>query len=261
MGHYNAFYFSYVPDIVKNESVNFAVMLLGDNGFADVRFTRNWARLRCLDPDADIEFLAALESDIRAKLNRSPEDHAAILKQMQQASNVVQMSGPKPCVTASPDDEMRRLAELYIEGPQPRRKVSARQQVKRKMRDAFTEAGIWDLMVQRIPVASYASTDDPLEIDCGYKFDGTLRLFHALVLDSQARESKALAFSYSRVSAGIGRHYQATAELTAVVRENFNPADRGVSSAFDVFREQKILVATTADLPELAARARRELNP
>src|SRR5205823_10479499 len=84
---YNAILLRYVPDAVKNEAVNFGVMLIGQDGFADVRFTRDWARVRCLDPNADIELLSAFEADIRAKLNRSPEDHAAIVKQMQQASN------------------------------------------------------------------------------------------------------------------------------------------------------------------------------
>jgi hypothetical protein len=31
--------------------------------FADVRFTRDWRRVRCLDPQADIEMLQALEND------------------------------------------------------------------------------------------------------------------------------------------------------------------------------------------------------
>src|SRR5438093_13726765 len=76
MQPYNAILLRYVPDAVKNEAVNFGVMLIGQDGFADVRFTRDWARVRCLDPNADIELLSAFEADIRAKLNRSPEDHA-----------------------------------------------------------------------------------------------------------------------------------------------------------------------------------------
>lgn len=260
MGHYNAFYFSYVPNVVKNEAVNFGVMLLGEDGFADVRFTNTWARVHCLDPDADIEMLSALEADIRARLNRSTEDHAAILKQMQQASNAVRISDPKPCITDSPDDELRRLEQLYVDGPRPRRELAGRQLVKKKMRKAFTEAGVWEAMMKPIPVAPYTSVGDPLKIDCGYKANGLLRLFHAHVLDSQVRESKALAFSYSKFAVGIGREHGATSELTAVVRENFNLADGVACSAFDILHEQNILVATTADLPELAARARIELK-
>ena len=186
MQPYNAILLRYVPDAVKNEAVNFGVMLIGQDGFADVRFTRDWARVRCLDPNADIELLSAFEADIRAKLNRSPEDHAAIVKQMQQASNAVQISDPTPCLTASPDDELRRLAELYLERPtRPRtRELAGRQFVKMQMRDAFEDARVWELMMKRIAVAPYTFADDPMKIDCGYKPNGTLRLFHAIALDT-----------------------------------------------------------------------------
>src|SRR5205814_615371 len=101
---------------------------------------------------------------------------------------------------------------------------------------------------------------DPHKIDCGYKPDGTLRLFHAITLDTDATHSKALAFTYPSLSAGIQREHGAKAELTAVVQENFNPDDGGARFAFHLLRRSNILVATTADLPELAERARKELR-
>jgi hypothetical protein len=68
------FLLRYVPDAVKDEFVNLGVVLLesaaptgaksesvetsagGRSGlaFADVRFTRDWRRVRCLDPDVDV---------------------------------------------------------------------------------------------------------------------------------------------------------------------------------------------------------------
>ncbi len=39
-----------------------------------MRLTRDWRRVRCLDPDVDIELLEALERDLRSLLqSRSPE--------------------------------------------------------------------------------------------------------------------------------------------------------------------------------------------
>lgn len=56
----------YAPDPFKNEFVNIGGMLLERDGeFADVRFRRDWARGRCADPQADVDILEALESDIR----------------------------------------------------------------------------------------------------------------------------------------------------------------------------------------------------
>ena len=66
------FLLRYVPDAVKDEFVNIGVVMVepGANGggFAEVRFTRDWRRVRCLDPQADVEMLAALERDIRGQL-------------------------------------------------------------------------------------------------------------------------------------------------------------------------------------------------
>src|SRR5438105_355245 len=117
MQPYNAILLRYVPDAVKNEAVNFGVMLIGQDGFADVRFTRDWARVRCLDPNADIELPSGLEADHRAQPHRSPEDPRANVKPKPQASNPVPIPHPPPCLPAPPDDEPRRLAEPYPERP------------------------------------------------------------------------------------------------------------------------------------------------
>ena len=64
------FLLRYVPDAVKGEFVNFGLVTI-ENGagrgqrFADVRFTKDWRRVLCLDPQADLEMLAALEREIR----------------------------------------------------------------------------------------------------------------------------------------------------------------------------------------------------
>ena len=62
----------YVPDAVKDEFVNLGVVLLetgaGDTAFTDVRFTRDWRRVRCLDPEADVELLESFEGELRRML-------------------------------------------------------------------------------------------------------------------------------------------------------------------------------------------------
>ena len=60
------FLLRYVPDAVKEEFVNVGVVLLeSSGGWADVRFTKDWKRVRCLDPDADVEMLEGLEQEIK----------------------------------------------------------------------------------------------------------------------------------------------------------------------------------------------------
>jgi hypothetical protein len=49
----------YVPDAVRNEYVHIGVILReqGSKAGAEVRFTRDWRRVRCLDPGADTALL------------------------------------------------------------------------------------------------------------------------------------------------------------------------------------------------------------
>src|SRR6202453_3713679 len=67
----------YVPDPVRNEFVNIGVLLrAAEGGQSMVRFTRDWGRVRCLDPDADTQMLEALESEIGHRLLAQPAHHA-----------------------------------------------------------------------------------------------------------------------------------------------------------------------------------------
>ncbi len=64
----------YVPDAVRNEYVHIGVILReqGESaGRLEVRFTRDWRRVRCLDPDADTALLEGMESELRRRFGRS----------------------------------------------------------------------------------------------------------------------------------------------------------------------------------------------
>jgi len=64
----------YVPDAVRNEYVHIGV-ILREQGSADpaqiaVRFTKDWRRVRCLDPDADTALLESMEGISVGDCNR-----------------------------------------------------------------------------------------------------------------------------------------------------------------------------------------------
>src|SRR3954470_13934429 len=60
---------SYVPDPVRNEAVHIGVIRREQASAApaQVRFTRDWRRVRCLDPDADTALLEGMESELRRR--------------------------------------------------------------------------------------------------------------------------------------------------------------------------------------------------
>ncbi len=276
----------YVPDPVKNEFVNIGLLLReasADAGTpAIVRFTRNWSRVRCVDPEADIAMLEALEGEIRRRLSETGEGIRSIVAVLEDSfSNLVQLTASKGCLAENLAAETELLLRLHVE-PRKREAVSrktGRQTIIGAMRTQFERAGVWDLMRKRIPAASYTRPGDPLRIDCGYRPNGVIRMFHAVSLEGDLETAKVLAFSIAGLREGVRRVDQADLELTAVVEplgawedRITGKAARTAAAAIDTDRvaqyrfavetmeRETIRVLTTSDLPRVAEAARRELR-
>ena len=268
------FLLRYVPDAVKDEFVNIGVVLLETGGaggapagFADLRFTADWSRVRCLDPAADIEMLEAVEADLRRGLSESGASRDLLLKRINDSfSNTLQLSPVKPCLAESPHEELGRLAEMYLESRRGReegkRAASGRAAIFQSMRAAFEHAGVWRLpqMRKRIAVAQYTRPGDPLKLDCGYRPNGVVKLFHAVSLASEVDSAKVLAFSFPLIAEGIRKKEKAKTELTAIVEDNLDRKDEAIAFALATFKSSHIAVAPQAELPHIAEAARRELR-
>lgn len=259
----NFFLLRYVPDAVKNEFVNVGLVLLPQAGEAELRFTRDWSRVKCLDPQADLELLEAMESDLREKLRAMNGDRDFILRKIQDSfSNAVQTSEFKACAAASPAAEADELARLYLERRRPRqsREASGRQAILAAMRQEFESAGVWRAMRKEIRAADYTRPGDPLKIDCGYSPNGTVKLFHALGLTGDANAAKVLAFSFPPLAEGVRRKEGKQAQLTAVVEDDLARDDQQVGFALETLVRHEIEVAPLAQMASLAAVAAREMG-
>ncbi len=255
------FLLRYVPDAVKNEFVNIGVVVTGDDGFAEVRFTRDWRRVRCLDPDADVDVLAAMEEAIRGQLKNG--GRGELLRFIEESfSNTVQAAPATACLADDPAEELERLAEMYVETARRERarEAAGRQVILGQMRDAFERAGVWTLMRKRIAVSQYTRSGDPLKLDCGYRPNGVIKLFHAVSLASDVDAAKVLAFSYPQIADGIARVEKAKSELTAVIEPNLNRADEQIGFALETLERSHIAIATASDVEQIAQRARVELR-
>jgi len=131
----------YVPDVVKGEFANIGVVLReAGSSSAEVKFTRDWSRVRCIDPNADISMLESLESEIAARLADgdavSPDFKALkvnakpILETLEDSlSNSVQLTAMQGTLTQSLAAEMEQLMRMYVEplrGLPERKKQSGR---------------------------------------------------------------------------------------------------------------------------------------
>ena len=266
----------YVPDAVKDEFVNLGVVLLergeGDGVFTDVRFTRDWRRLRCLDPEADVELLESLEGEMRRMLQsraaeainyRGPMTRREwLLRLLEEGlSNTLQITPAKAVLTESPEQELGELARTYLESEaRGRRAQGGRRVIYRAMREAFESAGVWSVGRQDIALANYGAKGDPLKIDFGYKPNGVIRMFQAVSLETDVDAAKVLAFSYPALREGLRRAEDAASELTAVVEDELNREDDAIGFALATLAANEIRVAAVSEMPAYAERARGEMK-
>jgi hypothetical protein len=260
----------YVPDPVKNEFVNIGVVLREQAassepqapGRMELRFTRDWTRVRCVDPQADVAMLEALEAEVRKAV--SPE----LLRLLGDSlSNVVQITEPKACLAETFQTQLEQLMGLYVEAKkQPRvQPRTGRMAIHAEMRRSFEREGVWELLRKRIAAAQYTQAGDPLRIDCGYRPNGVIRMFHAVSLENDAEGAKGLAFSAPYLVAGVQEKERASLQLTAIVeplREIGEEQERLDQYRFGVetMERQSIRVLTVTDLARVAAAARVELR-
>jgi hypothetical protein len=257
------FLLRYVPDAVKNEFVNVGLVLLPQAGGAELRFTRDWSRVKCLDPQADLEVLEALGGDLREKLKAVNGDRDFILRRIQDSfSNSLQASEWKACYAVSPVEEANELARLYLERRRERRPRDAggRQAVFERMRREFEMAGAWSALRKEIRAADYTRRGDPLRIDCGYSPNGTVKLFHALALAADVNGAKVLAFSFPALAQGIRQKEGKQAELTAVIEDDLPQDDDQIGFALETLSRYQIKTAPLEQMPSLAALAAREIG-
>jgi hypothetical protein len=264
----------YVPDPVKNEFVNIGVLLRTSGGEqSELRFTRDWGRVRCLDPDADTRTLEALEVEIGHRLRAKPSDlRKPIMTLLEESlSNGVQITEAKAYLPESFLAGLEELMQLYVDtGRRPRsQRRGSRVALHAAMRTRFEEAGVWTLMRKQIAAANYTKPGDPLRIDCGYRPNGVVKMFQAISLENDADDAKLLAFSAESLTAGVKRVEDAKLELTAIVEPIGWPEDDNGPSeersvryqyALETLEEHRIRVMTASDLPQIAETARRELR-
>ena len=261
----------YVPDAVRNEYVHIGVILReqGSQDAAEVRFTRDWRRVRCLDPDADTALLEGMESELRRRFLAEPDGNLMRLLN-ESLSLSVQMTEAKAYLAESLPAGMEELMRLYVEPPPKERapRLSGRAAIQAKMRTEFERAGVWELMRKRIAASEYTRPGDPLKIDVGYRPNGLIRMFHAVSLEPGVEMAKVLAFSSAGLRAGVERVEKAQLELTAVIEPAAKLGATGEEPerlemyrfGVETMEEHQIRVLTTSDLERVAETARRELR-
>jgi hypothetical protein len=275
------FLIRYVPDVVKGEFANIGVLLreAGRDDSAVVRFTRDWSRVRCMDAEADIGLLEALEGEIGARLQMAGKDAPGIKPVMEiledTLANSVQMTEVRACLAESLPAEIEQLMKMYVEPLKVKmeRKRTGRAAIAGAMRTEFERAGVWGLMRKRIAASLYTRAGDPMKIDCGYRAgsieatpSGVVRMFQAVSLEGDVEAAKGLAYSAPQLMEGVQRVEAARLELTAIVEplrvvsDTEDEAMERYRFGVEAMERQEIRVVTLNDLARVAETARVELR-
>jgi Protein of unknown function (DUF3037) len=268
------FLIRYVPDVVKGEFANIGVLLreAGRDDSAVVRFTRDWSRVKCMDADADIGLLEALEGEIGARLEMGLKVAPGIKPVMEvledTLSNSVQVTEVRACLAESLPAEIEQLMKMYVEPLKVKveRKKTGRAAIAGAMRTEFERAGVWGLMRKRIAASMYTRAGDPMKIDCGYRPNGVIRMFQAVSLEGDVEAAKGLAYSAPQLIEGVERVEAARLELTAIVEplravsDTEDEAMERYRFGVEAMERQAIRVVTLNDLARVAETARMELR-
>lgn len=260
------FLLRYVPDAVKGEFVNFGLLAVenGPNGaeLIGVRFTRDWGRVLCLDPQADLDVLSALQREMQQEIGQT-KDRAALLKRMEDSfSGVVQISQAMPAFTAElPTTDIETVAKTFLEAPKLRRtrEPMGRQRILETMNDAFKEAGVLNFL-NVVPAEPYTKPGDPFEFDFGYRVGNEMKLFHAVSLRASVDSAVVLAARYPKIAPAMAQLTATTPMLTAVTETVLDKSRKEVGFALEMMRESGIRVASEVEMAGIADVARRELG-
>ncbi len=261
------FVLRYVPDAVKDESLNIGILMIEEGangaGFADVRFTQDWRRVQCIDPQADVEWLQAVEGDIRGQLAQSSDRTVLMNKLQDSLSNVIQLSSAKGCIAADPVREMGSLCSMYLEAshlPSPKRELSGRQFIVAGMRDEFQRASVLPFMTEHFSVAPYTKDGDPMKYDFAYPVANEIKFLHAVTLRAGVDQAVVLAARFPEINDGIRKKTQAGAKLTAVVEDGLDLARPEVGFALAMMQEKGVRVARLGEMRQVAEEIRMELK-
>lgn len=282
------FLIRYVPDVVKGEFVNIGVVLREADAATTetvVRFTRDWARVRCMDAEADTALLEALESEIAERLRLGAADTKPVMQLLEDTlSNSIQITEARAALAESIPAELAQLMRMYVEPLKVKhtRLRTGRAAIQATMRTEFERAGVWAMMRKRIAASLYTRPGDPMKLDCGYRAfapeareakpeanaSGIIRLFQAVSLEGDVDGAKGLAWAAPQLRDGVRRVEGADLELTAVVEplralsssdEESEAADR-YRFGVEAMEREAIRVVTLNDLARVAETARLELR-
>jgi hypothetical protein len=253
----------FLPHALRDDFVTVGLLLLeSDGGFAEVRFTRDWRMLQCVAPEVELEWFEMVESEIRKRLGSLRRREDLIQLMNGRFGTMIDVAPTKAVLTEDPAKEMEVLTSMYLvamgRGERAQQRTG-RVAIASTMKEAFTEAGVLELMQRDLDVVKYTGQGDPFRIDFGYRVGSAVKMFHAVSVAANVDQALALAYRYSRVEAGM-RQEQLQASLTAVTDQGMALQEEKQRFAIGMLEQNSVRVRAVGEMAEIAGEVRRELR-
>ncbi|MGA2980654.1 MAG: DUF3037 domain-containing protein [Terriglobales bacterium] len=253
----------FLPYALRDDFVTLGLLLVESaGGFAEVRFTRDWRMIQCVAPDVELEWFQMVESEIRGRLGSLRRREELIQLVNERFGTMIDVAPAKAVLTEDPAKEMDVLTSMYLipmESAERVRQRTGRAALVDTMKEAFTNAGVLELMQRDLDVVKYTGLGDPFRIDFGYRVGNAVKMFHAVSVVANVDQALALAYRYSRVEAGM-RQEQLQASLTAVVDQGMALQEERTRFAIGMLEQNSVRVRTVGEMAEVAGEVRRELR-
>lgn len=253
----------YVPDLVRDESLNIGVFLHSpDERYLGCLFTDDFRRVKRFHPHADLEMLRELQQHFDQEIDEQENDLEGYVRRMQDSySNMIRVSLPSPCLLHDPQSEIKDLFARYVgarlSGPPPE---DTRVRIKQRLTAAFVHAGIWERLEKRISAERWTHKGDPFTFDFGYtpleirgKPNGHVKFIHTLSLKRDNEIAHVLANTIRYV------RQKEPAELTAVVEGVPLAGDETASHSQRILLDAEIVLRPLSEVDAYAKSVSAEL--
>lgn len=256
------FVLRYVPDAVKGDFVTFGVVLLEPGGGGEVRLTKDWRRLLCADPQADLEWLQAMETDIQHQV-RNAQGRDEFLKKMHDSfSNTVQLSPMGGITAENMEAALHDLQNIYlktIRTPALNYEVAGRRRLVNVAETEFEKANVLGLLMRDVDLAAYTKMGDPQHYDFGWPIGRDISFLHAVSLKKSVDQGMLLAARFPEIRKAIFEREKARARMTVLIEDDLQ--DRAeLGFVLGMMREAEIRVAAEREMPAIAQEVRVQLK-
>jgi hypothetical protein len=264
MRDFDLFMLRYMPYALRDDFVTIGFALVEENGwFSDFRMTKDWRDLQCIDPEIDLERFEILEAEIRMNLQEILKKEALAEFVSERFGTSMYVAPAKGIRTEDPVREIELLTSQHLgiveRGDGPPRSRTGRRAIVYSMNEAFSTAGVLELLQTDMDMGKYLGRQDPFRMDFGYRVGGVVKMFHAVSMATNVDQALALLCRYGEIEAGM-RQEQLGALLTAVVDLGLSLQEERSQFALDKLRQHSIGVRTLRDMTDIANEVRADFR-